>query len=234
MGPPSFLRQKYTMTVSKRNSIESIPNKETAQQRFQPSKKRIRLTNLPTHSHAEFNFQILVTLVIVCVMCLAGTIQPPVTHRRRLPEYIKKLESDLESDGFYKLGKFKTRNVKNTRSGYSHNKNRYYFYKKIDFATPERNDYIGVLLLCKRTNGRKWNGRKKNEDECLYTETHRLIIYKNREDKKAVTGDHDRWTNVTLKEHGMRNTTKWVRIKTRDVIRGHTKVIEIRDGSGWD
>jgi len=70
------------------NPTESVPNKRT-QLRFHPSKKRIRLANLRPPFHDDLNFQVAVTLVIVCMMLLVGFIMQPedeeLLHRRRLP-----------------------------------------------------------------------------------------------------------------------------------------------------
>jgi len=165
-----FQPSKKRMSDSNRIK-ESLPNKETKRLRFQPSKKWIRLTNLSNHHVLDgFNVQAVLSLVIVLVMCLAGTIQPAQTaasERRRLPNLwktipgvkdiaqLKKLDRpntiQLAHLGYFYLGKFKTRNAGGFWSRNA-NKNRYYFYKKytemekVVLKIPA--DTIGSLLLC--------------------------------------------------------------------------------------
>jgi len=185
-----FQPSKKRMSDSNRIK-ESLPNKETKRLRFQPSKKWIRLTNLSNHHVLDgFNVQAVLSLVIVLVMCLAGTIQPAQTgasERRRLPgkgenqlwydisgqqDIDKPIKTQLADLHYYYLGKFKTRNVKG-----SQNKDQYYFYKK--YTEQEITEMeaqkpcikmIGRLLLCtgegnchKIDDNRKYFIRKKIE-----------------------------------------------------------------------
>jgi len=206
------------MSVSNRNTKESIPNKETTRPRFQPSKKRIRLTNLPKHhnSHAELNFQILVTLVIVCVMCLAGTIQPPVTHRRAL--FANQPATALNEKGFYLLGQFNTRGSKKCE-WYKHNKDRSYFYKRGNDSKHGYN-HIGTLLLCTRKG--YWSNQVPK-----YTDDNRIEIFKD----SGLSSRYQEDSKLTCVERTQHGTAKWVRIKTNIGRASHE--IEIRDGKGY-